>query len=251
MKLWIFDVISGNDGSKAGRIFDISMSGLIMINVVFIIGDTFQGRPATMVAISRIVEIFSIVVFTVEYGLRLWTADLIRPNMSPARARFRYVVSGMAIIDLLSILPAYIPFIIPVDLRVLRMLRLFRLVRAFKMERYTVAITRIGRVLKDKAPELISSVSVICVLMAISSVVVYYVESPVQPEAFSSVLSGLWLAVVTLTTVGYGDIFPVTMLGKVISAIIALLGIGLIALPTGIISAGFLDELRKDGPLKK
>jgi voltage-gated potassium channel len=243
----IFSIIKDDSKmSRLGRAFDVYMACLIIANVVLIIADTFQSRPAIMVQISRVVEIFSVMIFTAEYGLRIWTADLLRPEMHPAKSRLRYIVSGMAIIDLLAILPFYIPFLIPVDLRVLRMIRLIRLVRIFKIGRYTTALSRIGRVLKSKAPELISSVSVVFILMAISSVLMYYVESPEQPEVFSNAFSGFWWAVATLTTVGYGDIYPVTELGKLISAVIALLGIGLVALPTGIISAGFLDEMKKD-----
>jgi voltage-gated potassium channel len=251
IKKKIYSVIADiNSKSRVGKAFDVFMSCLIVANVIFIIADTFQNRPMALVTASKIVEYVSVVIFTMEYCLRLWTANLIRPELRPLKARLRYVISGMAIIDLLAILPFYIPFIIPVDLRVLRMIRLIRLIRIFKISRYTSALSRIGRVLKKNAPELISSVSVVFVLMVISSVLMYYVESPVQPDKFNSAFSGFWWAVATLTTVGYGDIYPVTGLGKVISAVIALLGIGIVALPTGIISAGFLDDIKHNDKQK-
>jgi voltage-gated potassium channel len=142
---------------------------------------------------------------------------------------------------LLSILPFYLPFFFNVDLRVLRSLRLARLLRIFKANRYTYAIQKVLFVIKNKSTELLSSIFVIFVLMLISSVLMYSVESPVQPEVFKNGFSGLWWAVATFTTVGYGDIYPITSIGRFLSAIIALLGIGLVAVPTGIVTSGFME----------
>ena len=147
----------------------------------------------------------------------------------------------MALIDLVSILPFYLPFVFNVDLRILRTLRLFRLLRIVKVNRYTYAIQKVLEVIKNKSTELISSIFVIFILMLISSVLMYSVESPVQPEVFKNGFSGLWWAVATFTTVGYGDIYPITDIGRFFSAIIALLGIGLVAVPTGIITSGFME----------
>lgn len=151
----------------------------------------------------------------------------------------------MAIIDLLAVLPFYIPFLIPIDLRVLRTLRVIRLLRLFKVNRYTSALSTIADVFKKKANQLISSMIVVSLLMVIASVLMYNVENAVRPDKFQNAFSGLWWAVATLTTVGYGDIYPVTAAGKILSAIIALLGIGLVAVPTGIISAGFTENLQE------
>jgi len=133
-----------------------------------------------------------------------------------------------------------------IDLRILRTLRLIRLIRVFKLGRHSAGLARVGRVLKKSVPELISSMSVVVVLMIVASVLEYYVENPANPEGFDSAFSGLWWAVSTITTVGYGDVVPETVIGKVLAAIIALLGIGLVAIPTGILSAGFVSEMHPD-----
>jgi len=148
----------------------------------------------------------------------------------------------MAIIDLLAILPFYLPMILPVDLRVLRVLRLIRLLRIFKLGRHSEGLARVGRVLRQQAPALVSSMSVVVLLMIVASVLEYYIEGQAQPEQFSSAFEALWWAVSTITTVGYGDVVPVTTLGRIMGAVIALLGVGLIAIPTGILSAGFMED---------
>jgi voltage-gated potassium channel len=149
----------------------------------------------------------------------------------------------MAIVDLLAILPFYLPFIIPIDLRVLRAIRLFRLLRLLKVNRYTNALSDVGNVLKRKATQLLSSMFVVLILMVIASILMYSIENEAQPAIFENAFSGLWWSIATLTTVGYGDIYPVTIAGKILGAVIALLGIGLVAVPTGIISAGFMEDI--------
>jgi len=224
-------------------VFTAAMSVLIVVNVVFVLVDTLSREPTSLTRASRVVEVVSVAVFTIEYLLRLWTADLIHPELRASAARLRYLVSGMAIIDLLSILPFYLPAVIPVDLRVLRLLRLVRLVRVFKLGRYSTALAAIGRVLKRSAAAFISAMAVVGFLLIIASVLMYYVENPAQPQSFSSAFAALWWAVSTITTVGYGDMVPVTVVGKVLGSVIDLLGVALVAVPTGIISAGYMSEI--------
>ncbi len=193
-----------------------------------------------------ITENFSVVVFTIEYALRLWTATCVYENTSHLKARVKYIFSFMPLIDLLAILPFYLPFIFPVDLRVLRLIRLLRLMRIFKLNRYTRALSAIGNVLKNKASQLISAVFVVFLLMIIASILMYSFENEAQPNVFENAFSGLWWAVATFTTVGYGDIYPITVLGKILSSVMAMLGIGLVAVPTGIISAGFVEAVQND-----
>ncbi|MCL1837808.1 MAG: ion transporter [Propionibacteriaceae bacterium] len=243
MKQRVFAVIKDHPQTLSGRIFSFSMTALIILNVVFVLIDTMKSQPETLSSISRIVEVVSVALFTLEYLLRLWTADLLFPESRPAVARLRYVVSGMAIIDLLAILPFYLPMLIPIDLRILRLLRLIRLIRVFKLGRYAAGLGTVGRVLKKQAPALVSSMSVVVLLMIVASVLIHHVENPSQPDQFDSAFSALWWAVATITTVGYGDVYPITPLGKIIGAVIALLGVALVAIPTGIISAGFVDEI--------
>lgn len=243
VKKRIFEIIqAAENGDIASKIFDLFIIGLIIVNVLIVILDTF-ALPARLKSIFSVIETVSVIIFTGEYILRLWTADLLFPSLGPVKSRLRYMVSFMALIDLFAILPFYIPFLIPVDLRVLRTLRVIRLFRLFKVNRYTNALSKIGDVFKRKASQLFSSMLIVFLLMIIASVIMYNVENPAQPEVFSNAFSGLWWAIATLTTVGYGDIYPITAAGKILSAIIALLGIGLVAVPTGIVSSGFMEQI--------
>lgn len=243
LKRRIYNIIREDDENDfISNVFDGTIITLIIINIIMVIAETFSLPPVVQ-TIFNIAEVISVIVFTIEYLLRLWTSDYKYNGISPAKARFRYVFSLMALIDLLAILPFYLPFVLPVDLRVLRALRIVRLFRIFKVGRYTNALSSIGDVLRNKKHQLLSSVFVVFLLMLISSVLMYSVENQAQPEAFQNAFSGLWWAVATFTTVGYGDIYPVTVFGKILSAVIALLGIGLVAVPTGIISAGFMEQL--------
>lgn len=243
IKKRVFEIMQPpNEGDRISHIFDLFIILLIVINAFMVIAETFTLSESVKVMISR-VETASVIIFTIEYILRLWTSNLIDANISPIKARLRYIFSFMAIIDLLAILPFYVPFLIPIDLRVLRMLRVIRILRLFKINRYTNALSTIGNVFKRKASQLISAMLVIALLMIITSVLMYNIESTAQPDKFTNAFSGLWWSIVTLTTVGYGDIYPITTLGKLLGSVIAFLGIGLVAVPTGIISAGFMETI--------
>ncbi len=226
------------EGDRASRLFDVFLLVLILSNVLAVVLGSFRSLPGSVVSALGAFEVFSVVVFTVEYGLRMWTSPLRYPgSRHPA---LRYAVSLMAIVDLLAILPFYLPFLLPFDLRFLRMLRLLRLLRIFKLNRYTDALNVIGDVLKREKEKLVTTIFLTSILILFASSVMYYVENEAQPDKFPNILASVWWAVATLTTVGYGDVYPVTVLGKLLSGIIAVLGIGLVALPTGIISSGFM-----------
>lgn len=244
VKRRVFAIIQPSSGSGiVSKLFDWLLIGLIVLNVILVILDTFSGVPAPVRTVSGYIETISVAIFTVEYILRLWTSTYIYTDKSPFVARVRYAFSFMAIVDLLAIMPFYLPFIVSIDLRVLRMLRLLRMLRVLKVNRYTSALFMVGDVLKRKATQLLSSMFVVLILMVVASLLMYNIESEAQPDVFQNAFSGMWWAVATLTTVGYGDIYPITVMGKVLSAIIALLGIGLVAVPTGIISAGFMEYI--------
>lgn len=241
IKKKIYNIIREDDLNDVwSNVFDGMIIFLISLNVLLVILDTFN-LPEWALHVSSMVEAASVVVFTVEYLIRLWTADLAFPDRSGFAARIRHLVSFMAMIDLLAIVPFYLPFLIPVDLRILRVFRLFRLARLLKFNRYTDAFSNVIKVVKSKSSILISSSIVVLVLMVISSVIMYNFESEVQPETFRNAFSGFWWTLNTITTVGYGDIYPVTLAGRILSGVISILGIGLVAVPTGIITSGFVE----------
>ncbi len=248
----VFSLIRDDDeNSLAAQLLDGFIITLILLNVGIVIAETFEGIPPGALAWFRTFELFSVSVFTLEYLLRLWTADLAFPDRKPYAARFGYVFSFMALVDLFAILPFYLPFLLPADLLALRALRLLRLLRILKINRYTKALSTVGSVLKKKSPQLLSSLLVVIVLMIIASILLYNAEHAAQPTVFANALSGLWWAATTLTTVGYGDIYPMTVGGKIIGALIAFLGVGLIAIPTGILSSGFMEHSAKGGGEEK
>jgi voltage-gated potassium channel len=219
---------------------------LIIASVALVILDTFSGLPPSVTRSSFVAEGIIAIVFTVEYLARLWTAPLLYPELSPAKARLRFVFSLSSLIDLIAIVPFYLVLILPVDLQILRVVRVFRVVRMLKIDRYTSALDSVGAAIKSTANQLISSLVVIFLLLVVASVFMYLAEHDTQPDVFSNALSGLWWAISTVTTVGYGDIYPMTPFGKLLGALISLLGVGLVAIPTGIISAGFSEQMKKE-----
>lgn len=238
---WVFEIIEkGKKDDKASIVFDSFIMTLITLNVASVFIETFN-ISSKFAYILKIFEIASISIFTIEYLLRLWTAPYLFPKCSYIKSRIKYIFSFMALIDLFSILPFYLPFIFVIDLRVLRALRIFRLFRLLKFNRYAKSMQNVFIVMKMKSIELLSSVFIVLILMLISSALMYSIECNSQPEAFQNAFSGLWWAIATFTTVGYGDIYPVTVAGKILGGIVSLLGIGLVAVPTGIISSGFME----------
>lgn len=232
-------------GDKPSRIFDIFIITLIFLNVVAIILETMEKLSLQFSSFFRIFEIFSVIIFTLEYVSRIWSSTENPKYIKPIIGRVRFIFTPLLLVDLFAVLPFYLPMLIPFDLRFLRAIRLIRLFRLFKMGRYSESMKLFGKVLKAKKEELFIAVFAVFILLIISSSLLYYVEHDAQPEAFSSIPAAMWWGVATLTTVGYGDVYPITSLGKFLGAIISLLGIGLFALPTGILSAGFVEEIRK------
>ena len=214
-------ILVGEDNDLPSKFFDVCLIILVLLNVCLVIADTFS-LPEKVQTVSKCIETVSVIIFTIEYILRIWTADFLYPQKNWIFAKVCYFFSFLALIDLLAILPFYLPFVITIDLRVLRMLRIIRLFRIFKINRYTDAFTSITKVLINKKNELLSSIFVVLILMIVASVLMYSIENRVQPEVFRNAFDALWWALATLTTVGYGDIYPVTVLGKILSAIIAL-----------------------------
>ena len=226
------------------RLFDLFILSLIALNVASIVLESDQEiRDSYSQAFWRF-ELFSVVVFTAEYVLRLWTCVEEPRHARPVAGRIRAALSPLLLIDLLAILPFYLPFF-AVDLRFLRSLRLFRVFRVAKVARYSTALQTIGRVMASRRSELLVTAFAMGLLLILSATLMYYVENEAQPESFSSIPATMWWAVTTMTTVGYGDACPITPLGKVLASFIAILGIGMFAVPTGILGAGFTDEMRR------
>lgn len=246
LKKRTFEIIEkAEKGDIASTLFDISIMILICVNSLSVFIETFQISAQFQKVLYKI-EFFSIIIFSVEYILRVWTAELLYENVSPIKAKIKYMFSFMALIDLFAILPFYIPFIIKVDLRILRMLRLVRLSRIIKVNRYTTALYKVIDVVKKKSSELISAVFMLFLLMLISSILIYYIESPAQPDVYTNALSGLWWSIAIFTSVWLGDIYPITTAGRILCALMAVLGVAIIAVPTGIISSGFVENGTED-----
>ena len=251
LKQRIFEIISKSEnGDRASSIFDWTIMTLIALSILTIILDSFQNIHEKYQTVFQTFEVITVIIFTIEYILRIWTADLLYPESK--HPRLKYCFSFMAIIDLLAILPFYLPFI-SADLRFLRMMRLFRLfrlLRVLKLGRYLDALQIIMKVIRTSGPQLIMSVVICFFVMLFSAIIMYEVENPVQPEQFPNVLSSLWWAICTLTTVGYGDVYPITAVGRFFASIISLVGIGIIAIPTGIIAAGFNQVINKEDDIE-
>lgn len=247
----LFQVIeTAQEGDKLSRVFDLFLISLIILNIIAVIVSTVDSIQLSYGKILRTFEIVSVIIFSIEYLLRIWSIVLKKKYSSPITGRVKYVFSPMAIIDLLAILPFYIPLLIPIDLRFLRGLRLFRLFRLIKIGRYSVAMSIVTSIFKRKKPELTIVFGIILILLIVSSSLMYYVENSAQPDSFGSIPETLWWSVCTLTTVGYGDMTPSTPLGKACGGFIALLGIGMFALPAGILAAGFEEEMKTRGSSK-
>ena len=219
---------------------------LILLNTLAVVLESVHSYKLAYGTLFRAFEIFSITIFTIEYLIRVWTSNLDQNFDSPIIGRLRFIIKPMSIIDLLAILPFFLPMLFTFDLRFIRILRIVRMVRLLKIGRYSQVIHKLGRVFKAKREELIFTLGIVLLLLVISSSLMYDVENPVQPEVFSSIPAAMWWGVATLTTVGYGDIYPITAAGKILGAVIAILGIGLVALPTGIIGSGFIEEIQRN-----
>ena len=248
IKRTVFEVIQpsadASGGRFASRLFDNLIMTLIVFSVLSVFICTFS-IPEWLFRILIRIEFVSIIIFTVEYALRIWTANLLFPELGPVRSRIRYITSPMAIIDLISILPFILPILHTYNLVGVRAFRLVRLLRIFKLNRYSDALTAISDVFRSKAQQIVASVFFVSIILILASLLIYYAEHDAQPDQFKNAFSGLWWAVATLTTVGYGDIYPITPLGRFLGAIIAILGIGVVAVPTGILSSGFMEKLEK------
>ena len=232
------------NGDRASSLFDWLLLSLIFLNVIAVIVGSVSRIQSLYGSFFTSFEIFSVFVFTGEYLTRIWSATTDPRYARPIMGRIKLMLSPMVLVDLLAILPFYI-VAIGFDLRFIRAFRMLRLIRVFKLGRYFEALNFIGRVMKQKKEELVLTLGFLTLLLVMASCLMYAIENALQPDAFSSIPATMWWAVATLTTVGYGDIYPITTGGKVLGSLVAILGIGLFALPAGILGSGFIEEIQK------
>lgn len=231
-------------GDHYGYAFDAFMIALIVANVAAIVLETVQSIAASYGELFFLFEIVSVAIFTVEYLLRVWacTANTAEGFGHPIAGRIRYILTPLAIIDLLAFIPFYLSAFIGVDLR---LLRLFRLLRLLKLTRYSPALAILLAVARNQGRALTAAGLVLAMALIFTSSVVYVLEREAQPEVFSSIPAAMWWALATLTTVGFGDVTPITPLGKLFGGLTMIMGIGMLALPTGVIATGFAQEIRR------
>ncbi len=245
LKKRTFGILEASTADLASRAFTLFIVTLISLNVIAVILETIEGLSASYLYFFRVFEIVSVVLFTIEYVLRVWSCTSDERFKGTITGRIRFVLTPMALVDLFAILPFYLPIIFRLDLRFIRTIRLFRLFRLFKVGRYSDSLKTFGNVLKAKKEQLYISVFVALILLVIASCLMYFAENQAQPEVFSSIPASMWWGIATLSTIGYGDIYPITVVGKIIGGIIAILGIAMFALPTGILSSGFVEVIQK------
>ena len=237
----LFDIIQiGNTSDRPSRYFDIFIAVVIIANISVLFLETFQSLSEYFGLFDAIDNI-TVSIFIVEYILRIWTADFLFPEQKRGVAIFRFITSANGIIELLTILP----FFFLSGMVVFRMLRVVRIFHLFRLNSHYDSFSVIRTVLNEKKNQILSSLFIIFIVIMASSLLMYNVENKVQPESFENAFSGLWWSVSTILTIGYGDIYPVTILGKILGVLISFLGVFAVALPTGIISAGFVEQYQE------
>lgn len=245
IKRRIFEIIQiGRDQDGISIAFDFFIAVVIVLNLFVTLIETFDFTDPYMDTLQAI-DRLTMMIFGVEYILRVWTAEFLYPKKSTFRAKLAYMRSFYGVIDMLTFLPYFLPIFFPSGIVAFRMFRVARIFRLFRINTYYDAFNVITDVLVEKRDQMFSSVCIILILMVASSLCMYSLEHDVQPDRFQNAFSGIWWAMSTLLTVGYGDIYPITSAGRIVGIFIAFLGVGTVAIPTGIISAGFVEQYTK------
>ena len=227
------------------KLWNLVIVVAIVASTLALVAETVQSVQRQFHPILRTIEFASLGLFGAEYVIRLWVITCSPRFAHPLFGRLRYAITPLALIDLLAITPALVAT--RVDLRFLRVARLARVLRVLKLARYSHGMGLIGRIVGRKKEELLVALGLFVMLLVMTSALMYFAEHHVQPKAFSSIPAAMWWAVVTMTTLGYGDVYPITVAGRVLAGVTALLGIFAFALPTSILGAGFLAELEGGG----
>ena len=242
MKKRIFEIIQiGQESDRPSRAFDYFLLVNIVLNILVVILDTFD-ELSTYSTLFRWVEIITTIIFLIEYILRIWTADLLYPKLSRGKAVGRFMLSFDGIVDLFTIIPVF--FL--AGAVAFRMLRVVRILHLFRINARYDSFHAILSIIYQKRKQLLSSLFIIFILMLASSICMYSAEHAAQPDVFKNAFSGFWWSVTTILTIGYGDIYPVTTAGTIIAIIMSFLGVGAVAIPTGIISAGFVEQFERE-----
>ena len=234
----IFTIIQiGRADDTLSRVFDFFIVAVIVANIAVLFLGTFS-ELSRFQELFEVIELVTVLIFIIEYALRIWTADYLFPGASRGKAVLKFLLSFDGIVDLMTILP----FFFLSGFVAFRMLRVVRIFRLFRINSYYDSFNVIRSVLYEKRNQIMSSMFIIAVLMLAASLFMYSAEHEAQPESFRNAFSGIWWSVSALLTVGYGDIYPVTFAGRAMAIVISFLGVGAVAIPTGIISAGFVEQ---------
>ncbi|ABX12901.1 ion transporter [Nitrosopumilus maritimus] len=239
-----YEILEGTTNDKITKIFQYFIIALISVNVLFVIIETEESVLDEYGYLFTPFEVFSVIVFTLEYAGRIIVCKLNPKYQNKKFGILRFVFTPMMLVDLAAILPFFLPFVV-MDIRFIRIIRLLRLFRLFKLARYSDSMQTLGNVFKAKAGDLSVAFFILFVVLIFASSLMYHAEKDAQPEIFSSIPASMWWGIITLTTIGYGDTYPITLMGKIVGSIVAILGIAVYAIPTGIMASAFTEELRK------
>ena len=229
---------NGGRQSELNNKIELAICIVICLNVVQIVAESIVGLDSEHGLLLRILRNSFFVFFLIEYLLRVWIADMVmHDRQHPVMSRLKYMLSFGAIIDLLALLPVIFGSAV-IDFRIFRVLRLLRVVQLKSIRKYTDNLARVFRL---KRPQLLASLMIVFIFMLTSAVIIYELENKAQPQVFENVLSGLWWSMAAFTTIGYGDMYPITPMGKVFGSLMSFLGVFLMAVPIGILTSGFLE----------
>ena len=244
-KLRIYEILEATESDdRTAEAVNVFLLILVILNVTAVVLETVESIYAAHKILLNYLSDISIIIFTIEYILRVWSCDADPSYKNPLLGRLRYVLTPLALIDLMVILPFYLALAFPTDHRLLRSLRILWTFRLLKLHRYSQSLQTIIDVIKDQQRELAMSLSAIIFFLVLSSTVVYFLEHDAQPKNFPNIPATMWWATLTMTTIGE-NVYPVTPLGKVVGGLIIILGVATFALPTSILTSGFVDELQR------
>ena len=233
---------STEDRSGLSAFIDIALVILIVINILSVVLESVESMSNRFGVVFEYIEVMSVAVFTIEYLVRLWVCPEDPIEGANPNPRLKHMRSPMSVIDILAILPFYLTYLFAIDLRFLRVLRLLRIL---KLTRYSSAMTMLLDVFREEASAFFAGFFILMVLLILAASGAYLAEHEVQPEKFGSIPAAMWWSMATLTTVGYGDVTPVTVAGKIFGACVTIVGIGMAALPAGILANGLATQLNR------